>query len=202
MFAVYVFAGVFVHGIAAITLTTVVLRKSGYLSNTINDDRLHDLGKMLFAFSTFWGYIWLCQYLLIWYGNIPEEVTYYLKRTNPQWVALFMLNLFINWVIPFTVLLSAKAKQRPQILKWVSILVLGGRWLDLYVMIMPSRWAYPRFGVPEILIASAYATLLYLVVVQYLGRAPMVPVNDPVLAFDSASGQHFSHVSDLVGFRE
>jgi hypothetical protein len=201
MFAIYMFAGVFVHGIAAITLATVLLRKQGYLS-TINHDRLHDLGKMLFAFSTFWGYIWVCQYLLIWYGNIPEEVTFYVKRTAPQWVGLFVLNFLINWVIPFTLLLSAKAKQHPRVLTATSILLLGGRWLDMYLMIMPAKWAQPKLGVPEVLIATGYIALSYIIVLWCLGRAPLVPVNDPILAFEVNSRQHFGQASNLAGFRK
>jgi len=82
MFAVYAFAGMFVQGIAAVTLAVVVLRHGGHLGDAVDTTQLHDLGKLLFAFSTFWAYIWLCQYLLIWYGNVPEEVTYYVRRTN------------------------------------------------------------------------------------------------------------------------
>ena len=75
MFAVYVFAGAFVQGIAAITLATVALmRRAAACAAVVGEQQLHDLGKMLFAFSIFWAYIWVCQYLLIWYGNIPEEV--------------------------------------------------------------------------------------------------------------------------------
>jgi len=76
MFAVYVFAGTFVQGIAAITLAAILLKERGSLAGSITEHQLHDLGKMLFAFSTFWAYIWTCQYLLIWYGNIPEETTW------------------------------------------------------------------------------------------------------------------------------
>src|SRR5262249_30624224 len=82
MFAVYVFSGTFVQGIAAVTLATVLLRERGLLGQVVSEDQLHDLGKMLFAFVTFWAYIWVCQYLLIWYGNIPEEISHYLIRTN------------------------------------------------------------------------------------------------------------------------
>src|SRR5205814_10058925 len=82
MFAVYVFSGTFVQGIAAVTLATVLLKSRGYLANSVTEDHLHDLGKMLFAFSTFWAYIWICQYLLIWYGNLSEESTDYINRTR------------------------------------------------------------------------------------------------------------------------
>src|SRR6185436_2639542 len=82
MFAVYVFAGTFLQGIAAVTLATVLLMRRQPLRAVVAEQQLHDLGKMLFAFSIFWAYIWTCQYLLIWYGNIPEEIGHYVTRTN------------------------------------------------------------------------------------------------------------------------
>ena len=110
MFAVYVFAGTFVQGIAAVTLAVVLLKERGSLGQSVGEHQLHDLGKMLFAFSTFWAYIWVCQYLLIWYGNIPEEITHFARRTNGPWLYLFALNFILNWIVPFTVLLTPEGK--------------------------------------------------------------------------------------------
>ena len=190
MFAVYVFAGTFVQGIAAVTLAAVLLRQRGFLRKTIRDDQLHDLGKMLFAFTTFWAYIWLCQYLLIWYGNLPEEVSYYFKSTNGPWLYLFALNLTVNWIIPFIVLLSARAKRMPKILAMMSVLLLCGHWLDLYLLIMPAVWSVPRIGVFEIFITTGCLALLYLIFIHGLARAPLVPLNDPVLAYEKLHTQH------------
>jgi hypothetical protein len=187
MFAVHVFAGAFVQGIAAVTLAAVVLKRRGVLQDEVGGPQLHDLGKMLFAFSTFWAYIWVCQYLLIWYGNIPEEVTYYLRRTSGAWLPLFLANLMINWVIPFCVLLPVRAKHSPRVLAVVSVLFLLGHWLDLYLMVMPPSWAAPQFGLIELSIAAGCAALLYLFFVRGLARAPLVPTNDPVLAADRVS---------------
>jgi hypothetical protein len=91
LFAVYVFAGLFLAGIAAITLIVVGLRSRGPLGGVVGEAHLHDLGKLLFAFSTFWAYLWVCQYLLIWYGNLSEEIPFYLERTRGDWLALFLL---------------------------------------------------------------------------------------------------------------
>ncbi|MGZ4865838.1 MAG: hypothetical protein ACXV7C_01355 [Candidatus Angelobacter sp.] len=184
MYAVYIFAGTFVQGIAAITLEVVLLKQHGPLSNSVSDHQLHDLGKMLFAFSTFWAYIWVCQYLLIWYGNIPEEVTHYVTRTNGPWIYLFALNLLVNWVVPFLVLLSVQAKCGMNMLKGIAILLLCGHWLDLYLLVMPSVWSWPKIGVPEVVIAAGYLALLFLVFERSARKAPLVPLHDPILEFE------------------
>jgi hypothetical protein len=195
IFAIYVFSGLFVQGIAAITLLTVSLRERGFLGNVAGPGQFHDLGKMLFAFSTFWAYIWTCQYLLIWYGNIPQEVTYYLRRTSGPWLALFLLNLIVNWVVPFVVLLSAPAKRNPQVLKWISIVLLAGHWLDVYILFLPGLSAVPRLGPIEILIGAGYLSLTCLLVRYNLGRAPMVPLHDPILLAESPEAARLSAIS-------
>ena len=188
MYAVYVFAGTFVQGIAAITLAVVLLKERGFMQDSVSDHQLHDLGKMLFAFSTFWAYIWVCQYLLIWYGNIPEEVSHYITRTSGPWIYLFALNLLVNWVIPFLVLLSVRAKCTVKVLKPIAILLLCGHWLDLYLLVMPSIWKAPRIGFTEIAMAGGCIALLFLVFVRTLNKASLVPLNDPILVFERLHG--------------
>ena len=138
MYAVYVFAGVLVEGVAAVTLGVVLLHERGHLVKVVNANHLHDLGKLLFAFTTFWAYIWLSQYLLIWYSNLPEEAGYYLVRTGSGWLPLFVINLVVNWLVPFCLLLPRASKRSPSMLKWVAVLVLIGRWLDIYLLVSPQ----------------------------------------------------------------
>jgi len=202
MYAVYVFAGTWVQGIAAVTLAVIVLKQRGPLENSVSDHQLHDLGKMLFAFSTFWAYIWVCQYLLIWYGNIPEEVTHYVSRTNGPWIYLFALNLLVNWVIPFLVLLSIRTKRTPRVLKTVAILLLFGHWLDLYLLVMPAIWTTPKIGVLEVTIAAGYVALLFLIFTRSLGKAPLVPCNDPILAYERWHGNRHKEQFASGDFRE
>ena len=181
IYAVYAFAGLLVQGVAAVTLVVVLLHEHGHLVDTVNANHLHDLGKLLLALTTFWAYIWLCQYLLIWYGNLPDEVTYYVVRTGPRWVALFFANLVINWLIPFGVLLPRASKRSPTVLKWVAVLILIGRWLDVYLLVMPQTMTAPAFGLLELSIAAAYGSVLWFVVSAALARQPLIVLHDPLL---------------------
>ena len=177
IFAFYTFAGVLVGGIAAVTLGVVLLADRGYLADVVTGDQLNDLGNLLFAFSTFWAYIWFSQYLLIWYGNLPEETTYYITRTSQPWMTLFLINLVVNWVVPFVTLMPRAAKRNATILKWVAIVVLAGRWLDLYLVIMPATMAAPGVRALDVLILAGHAGALFLIVTRALASAPLVPLN-------------------------
>ena len=181
MFFVHVFAGVLVEGLAAVTLAAVLLRERGFLRNVVNEHHLHDLGKLLLAFTSFWAYIWLCQYLLIWYGNLPEEVGYYQTRTRPDWVLWFALNVVVNWALPFLVLLPRAAKRDTRTLKIVAIVLLLGRWIDLYLLVAPETMRTATWGALEIAIAAGYAGVAWQVVSRALARRPLVVRHDPCL---------------------
>jgi hypothetical protein len=185
IFGVYCFAGIFLSALAAVTLLAVLLRRS--LRPFVTGDRLHDLGTLLFGFSSFWAYTWFCQYLLIWYTNHPEETVYFVKRSADPYPTLVLLTLALNWGAPFLLLLGKGAKQRPLILAAAALLVLAGRWVDLFVIIFPSQGellAAP--GQIEAGLAAGAAGLVGLSVLFALSRAPLVPLNDPLLA-DSPS---------------
>jgi hypothetical protein len=181
IFAVYVFAGVLVSGLAVLTLMTIVLRRRGPLGAATNAAHLHDLGKLLFTFTTFWAYIWLSQYLLIWYGNLPEEIPYYARRTRDAWFPLFLLNVAINWAIPFFLLLPRASKRSARMLAAVCVLLLAGHWLDLYLLIMPEIWSEPAAGPLEAAIPIGYAAIGFYVMTRAAGAAPIVPAHDPLL---------------------
>jgi len=179
IFAIYAFAGLLAGGVAAMTLTTVLLLERGYLADVVNEHHLHDLGKLLFAFSTFWAYIWLSQYLLIWYGNLPEETPYYLVRTSGAWIVPFLLNVAVNWLVPFLALMPRESKRNRQVLKWIAIVVLAGRWLDLYIAVMPVLFPSPAVHALDLAIAAGCAAAFFLLVTRALAAAPLVPLNNP-----------------------
>jgi len=207
MFSVYVFAGANVQGLAAIALAVVILRRKkafGASSALISDDLVQTLGTMILAFSTFWGYIWVCQYLLIWYGNIPEEVTYYMVRSNSSWLPVFLGGFVVCFVIPFFTLLPRNNKRSLKVMTVMSIWVLVTRWLDLYIMVMPSKWEAPRFGPLEIVMAAGTGGLIYLLALRGLSRAPLIPTHDPVIAVLEARaaqghGGHAPHAPHAPG---
>jgi hypothetical protein len=157
MYGVYAFAGTFLGGIAAIAVLAILLARAGMLAEGPADGVLHDLGKLLFAFATFWAYIWFCQYLLIWYANMPEETGHHAARLGGGWSTLFYLNPVLNWVVPFVVLLGAGPKRRPTVLLQVALVVLIGRWLDAYLLIAPALGASPGF--PLAALAATFAVL-------------------------------------------
>lgn len=140
MFAVYGFSNVILCGIATVTILAV-------LTNHANHERrvgvYHDLGKFLFGFSFFWAYIWFCQYMLIWYANIPEEVVYFQTRLSGEWGMFFWLNPILGFILPFVLLLRRSAKENPTLLLQVALLVLFARWYDLFLQVAPSVVDHP-----------------------------------------------------------
>ncbi|HEY2290664.1 MAG TPA: hypothetical protein VGM86_08185 [Thermoanaerobaculia bacterium] len=180
MFAIYMFAGLFQAGIAAIALAVARLSRSG-LEGSVTPKHLHDLGKLLFAFSIFWAYIWVCQYLLIWYGNLSEEIPYFAVRARGAWLPLFALAPVLRWLLPFAVLLPQWTKRNPRILSGVAGVVLLGSWLDIYMNVAPAVLPGPRLGAPELLITAGFAALLWLAATRALASAPLLPRNDPFL---------------------
>jgi hypothetical protein len=182
IFAVYQFAGLFLGGLAGIILLAACLRWLGPFRNVLTAAHLHDLGKLLFGFSTFWMYLWFCQYMLIWYVNSPEEAVWFTRRLHGAWTPLFVLNIVLNWGIPFAVLLPRAAKQRLGVLVGVSLVVLAGRWLDLYLEIFPPSGEAPLAGAAwELGLLAGAAGLFVLVFFAALRRAALIPVGDPFL---------------------
>jgi hypothetical protein len=183
IFGVYNFAGMFLSTLAAVCVAAIGLYWQGPFRNILTRHHLHDLGTLLFGFSSFWMYIWFCQYLLIWYVNNPEEAVYFWRRQQSGWQAIFLLNVVLNWGVPFVILLFRPAKQTPWILLTVAGLVLVGRWLDLHLMIKrPVAGSTPVPDIGEVGLFLGAVGVAALLIGRTLGRAPLIPGKDPFLA--------------------
>ncbi len=132
----YIFSGLLVSTMAIIILIVIFLRRIGFMQH-VNKEHMHDLGKYLFAFSILWMYLWFSQYLLQWYGNIPEETVYFYERLH-HYNTLFYANLIINFVMPFLILMARDSKRIDRILGLAAIIVFIGHWLDYFLAIMPG----------------------------------------------------------------
>jgi hypothetical protein len=180
MYGWYSFASFWVSGLAVITLVVLYLKSKGYLQ-VVNNSHLHDLGKLMFAFSIFWTYLTFCQFMLIWYANIPEETAYFRERYDhfkPLFYAIFLL----NFLSPFLILMSRDSKRHFRMLAIASFVILIGHYLDFYLMIMPGVvGSQAGFGFLEIVAPFFWIGLLMLLVFRNFSKAAQVPVNHPFL---------------------
>ncbi|WP_209330654.1 quinol:cytochrome C oxidoreductase [Lunatimonas salinarum] len=182
LFGWYVFASWFVAGLSAITLVTLFLKDLGYLP-MVNQNHIHDLGKFVFAFSIFWTYIWFSQFLLIYYANIPEESVYFLERLSSDVYGGFIfVNIILNFVLPFLVLMTRDSKRHGVFLKLVCTLILFGHWLDFFLMVQPGTLGHNGgLGFMEIGMLLVYAAGFTLVVLTNLAKTRLVAKNHPML---------------------
>ena len=109
LFGWYVFASMIVSGVTTIALITIYLKSKGYLE-FVNDSHIHDLGKFMFGFSVFWTYLWFSQFMLIWYSNIPEEVTYFMTRIEDYNLPFFGM-VVMNFIFPLLILMNSDYKR-------------------------------------------------------------------------------------------
>ncbi len=183
IFGVYLFAGMVLSSLAAITIITIWLVKSGRLGQgLITRHHLYNLGSLQFVFACFWAYIAFSQYMLIWYANMPEETFYLAHRLHGGWLGVSMALALVRFVIPFLALISQRAKMNTTILLWVSILMLAGQLLDLYWLIMPQvHQAGPVLGWQELGPVLLLLGAVGLFAARFIKRHSPLAVGDPLL---------------------
>ena len=178
LFGWYVFASMVVSAITVIALLTIFLKSMGYLEK-VNHNHMHDLAKFMFGFSVFWSYLWFSQFMLIWYANIPEEVTYFITRLEDYQLP-FLGMLVMNFILPFLILMNSDFKRLNWMIVTAGIIILIGHYMDVFNMIMPSavgdQWF---FGIPEIGSVMFFAGLFIYIVFSSLTKAPLEASGDP-----------------------
>lgn len=183
IFGVYFFAGAFVGFIALLSIVSVAMRRAGLLDTVISAEHLHDIGKLLFAFTAFWAYIAFSQFFLIWYANLPEETIWYKARLEGSWETVSLLLMAGHFGVPFFFLMGRAVKRRG------ATLAAGGAWLlamhyvDLYWQVMPTL--HPGGVRPSALDLAAFLAVGGSVVAAatwLMRRQALVPLRDPRLA--------------------
>lgn len=180
LFGWYTFAGMWCSTMVVLVLTTLYLKKLGYLPK-VNDSHIHDLGKWTFATSFLWSYLWFSQFMLIWYANIGEEVIYYQMRIE-NFKILYFSMFVINFAFPMLILMSRDAKRNAGILTLVGLIILGGHWVDVFIMVSGgSLGANAHIGSIEIGLCLLMLGVFIYTVLNNLTKAPLTPVNHPFL---------------------
>jgi hypothetical protein len=184
MFGWYTLASWHVSGLAVITLVVVTLKDQGYLK-AVNESHLHDLGKFVFAFSIFWTYVWFAQFMLIYYANLPEETIYYQERFSGYggiYRIPFFVNLFLNFVFPFLVLMTRDSKRTSVVLKLACWGILVGHYFDFYTNIMPGTVGeHGGFGAIEFGTILIFVSAFVWSVSNQLAKANLIARNHPFL---------------------
>ena len=126
IYGLYYFSGAMVGALASIILLAIALQAAGRLRNLVTVEHYHDLGKLLFAFVVFWGYMAFSQYMLIWYANLPEETEWYQPRNSGVWAVVSLVLLFGHLLIPFLGMMSRQIKREQGPVGLLGGLVAGG----------------------------------------------------------------------------
>lgn len=188
LFGWYVFASMFVSGITVIALITVYLKSKGYLEK-VNNSHIHDLAKFMFGISIFWTYLWFSQFMLIWYSDIPEEVTYFVTRINDYTLPFFGM-VALNLIFPLLVLMNSDFKRINWIIVLVGVVILVGHYIDIFNMVMPATVGSSWFiGLPEISAVLFFLGLFIFVVFKALTKADLEATGNPFLG----ESKHFHY---------
>ena len=188
IFGVYFFTGAMGAAMATIILAISGLQRLGFMTNSVTKEHFHDLGKFLFGFTLFWGYIAFSQYMLIWYANLPETTFWFAQRgasTNSEhingWSWVSLLLPICRFAIPFCGLLSRHIKRNNSTLIFWACWILVFHWIDLWWIVMPELSQNVTFGLPEIATFCAMAGLFAAMALHLAKKNKLIPVNDPRL---------------------
>ena len=188
LFGWYVLAGMMVSGITVIAMVTFYLKSKGLLPK-VNDSHIHDLAKFMFGFSIFWTYLWFSQFMLIWYSNIPEEVTYFVSRFEDYQLP-FLGMVVMNFIFPLLILMNSDFKRLPWFVLMAGVVILCGHYIDVFNMIMPAtvgdQW---YIGIPEISSLLLFGGLFIFVIFTALTKAPLEPKRNPFIK----ESEHFHY---------
>lgn len=176
----YSMSSALTSAVAFIIIIAIYLKKSGYLPQ-FNDNHLHDLAKYLFATSMLWTYFWFSQYMLAWYANIPEEVSYFFGRFE-YYKSTYLFMLVPNFLIPLAVMVSSSIKRNYTVVLAMAVIVILGHWLDHFNMVYPGTVGpYWQIGLLEIGGLLFVLGLFVFSVMTALSKLKLIPEGHPLL---------------------
>lgn len=194
LFGGYFFISSFYIGLAAIIVTIFAIRKYWEVKEQIEANALWDLGKLVFAFCLLTAYFFWAQYLVTWYGNLPEEVGFFLRRfEDPSWRWLTWITIALTFAVPFLSLLSQRTKQSSALF-FIAITALIGMWLERYLLVVPSLGlkAATGLGWTEVVITLSFLAAIVLSYRFYLSFYDALKSKSTLTALRTA-GTHETH---------
>jgi Ni/Fe-hydrogenase subunit HybB-like protein len=183
LFGAYYFMGSFYTALAGLMVLCGISLSAYGLQDFIMPKQFHDLGKLLLGFCVVTGDFFYSQFLVIWYGNLPEEAQYVILRVrNTPWQFLAWTVLIVCFALPFVILLNRKIKMKPRAMVILGIIILIGMWLERLLLIAPSLWkeAQLPLGMIELLISAGFLGIMALCVLLFLRQFPILPLSDPL----------------------
>jgi len=189
LFGIFYFMGSFLSALMMLAILGITLRGTMGLADIYTKRQQHDLGKLCFGFSVFWAYLMFSQFLVIWYGNLPEETYFIFYRLSGAWRPIGIAVFFLIFLIPFIGLLGEKPKKFAPTMVGFAIVSLTGIWLERYLEIVPSinHGAGPALGIPEVGTTLFFGGLFFLSWAWFAGRYPII---SPRLAADALEREH------------
>jgi hypothetical protein len=176
-------------GMAFVIIVLMLISDREPLSKVVSPSHFHDLGTLLFAFVMLWAYLTLSQYLIIWYGNLQEEIPWYMSRSKGGWAAFAVFLILFHFAIPFVLLLSRDVKRRKQLLAKVALALIFMTWVDLYWLVMPVfDKTGPRLHWMDLLAPVGVGGIWIAAFVWQLKGKPLLPLNDPEFAGGAGHG--------------
>ncbi len=148
MYALLIMSGIALSGVALVMVMSVLSRRAGS-HRGITTDGFDDLGKVALSLTLFWGYIRFCQYMLVWYTNMPEETAWYTARSGGGWPAVELVNVALNWLVPFATLMPRTLRRNEDMILRVGWVLLAGRIVDIVLILAPPL--LPTFTLPSLL---------------------------------------------------
>jgi len=182
IYGIYVVGGQAIAGLSFTLLAALYLARREPFRGAVQERHVHDWGKLLFAFTMLWAYFAVSQLIIIWSGNLPEEITFYKARVSGGWLGVSLALALFQFAVPFVFLLSANFKKHLGRLSAVALLLLVMRWLDLFWLVAP---AYHPDGLSihwlDVTLPVALFGFWIAAFARQLGTRPLLPVNDPNL---------------------